>query len=73
MAKPRKGTAAPTTGRPKKADDDRKDALVRVRVTEEQRRLFATAAARAGLDVSAWLRMLGMREAQGPEEGGDGR
>ena len=63
MATKRVSRAAPARGRPRLTEEARKGDLVRVRVTAEQRRLFAEAAARAGLDVSAWLRMLGVREA----------
>lgn len=42
---------------------DRKDDAIRVRVTADQKRLFAEASEREGLDVSVWLRMLGIREA----------
>ncbi len=42
----------------------RKDDQIRIRVTEEQKRAFTDAAERAGLDVSSWLRSLGMREVQ---------
>ena len=66
-----KASKKPTksSGRPRVADDERKDELVRVRVTAEQRALFAAAAAKAGLDVSSWLRALGIREAQKADGG----
>jgi uncharacterized protein (DUF1778 family) len=41
----------------------RKEESIRVRVTEEQKRLLVARAERAGLDVSAWLRTVGLREA----------
>lgn len=66
MAKPKK-VAAPRTGRPTKDDDQRKDEIIRVRVTAEQKTLFTAAATRAGYDVSTWLRGLGVREAQQSE------
>lgn len=50
-------------GRPPKAAAARKDALIRVRVTEDQKALLMAAADEAGLDVSAWLRALALREA----------
>ena len=48
------------TGRPKKA---LKTEVVRFRVTAEQKRAFMDAAAKDGLEVSAWLRRLGLRSA----------
>ncbi len=62
MAKVPKKTAK--TGRPEKSDEERKDEVIRVRVTAEQKAAFAAAAARAGYDISTWLRGLGVREAQ---------
>jgi uncharacterized protein (DUF1778 family) len=47
-------------------DEERKASLIRVRVTAEQKAIFSAAAARAGLDVSSWLRSLGIREAAKP-------
>jgi len=47
----------------RKIQSERKEEMFRVRVTDEQKRLFAAAAQRAGLDVSGWLRSLGIREA----------
>jgi uncharacterized protein (DUF1778 family) len=38
----------------------RKDALIRVRVTEAQRLVFAKAATQAGLDLSSWLRTVAL-------------
>jgi len=48
-----------------KIQQERKDDSIRVRVTADQKRQFADAAQAAGLDVSVWLRMLGVREAKG--------
>jgi uncharacterized protein (DUF1778 family) len=39
--------------------------VIRIRVTAEQKRLLIEAAERDGLDVSAWLRLLGLRTAVG--------
>jgi uncharacterized protein (DUF1778 family) len=47
-----------------KAAKKPKEATVRVRVTPEQRSILASAAARAGLDLSAWLRYVGLQEAK---------
>lgn len=43
----------------------RKDDSIRIRCTVEQKETLTDAAARAGLGVSGWLLMLGLREAQG--------
>ena len=40
-----------------------KDEEIRVRVTAEQKSLLIEAAGREGLDVSAWLRSLGIKAA----------
>ena len=49
---------------------ERKEDLIVVRVTAEQKRLFAETATEAGLDVSGWLRFLGLREAKVSKGGG---
>ena len=41
----------------------RKEDQIRVRLTREQKIAFASAAARAGLDVSSWLRSVGLQAA----------
>jgi uncharacterized protein (DUF1778 family) len=41
----------------------RKDQDIRIRVTAEQKQTLNDAATRAGLGVSSWLLMLGLREA----------
>jgi hypothetical protein len=50
-------------GRPKKHDDDRKDDVLRVRLTPAQREGINAAAARGGLDASTWVRLLALRAA----------
>jgi uncharacterized protein (DUF1778 family) len=45
----------------------RKEESIRLRLTTEQKKTFEAAAERAGLDVSSWLRALGMREAASGE------
>jgi len=40
-----------------------KDDVIRMRVTREQKRALTEAADRAGLELSAWLRQLALREA----------
>lgn len=49
----------------RKPKAERKEADIRIRVTPEQKKVLTEAALRAGLDVSSWLRSLGMREAAG--------
>lgn len=41
----------------------RKEDSIRIRVSAEHKKVLAEAAERAGLDVSSWLRSLGLREA----------
>lgn len=40
----------------------RKEESIRVRVTAQQKEALSDRAAREGLDLSAWLRSLGLRE-----------
>jgi uncharacterized protein (DUF1778 family) len=49
----------------RKPKTQRKEEVIRIRVTAEQKRLLIEAAERDGLDVSAWLRLLGLRTAVG--------
>lgn len=46
----------------------RKEDQIRVRLTREQKMAFTSAAARAGLDVSSWLRSLGVQAASQTEK-----
>jgi uncharacterized protein (DUF1778 family) len=55
MVKPREGRASPAR--------KRKEDVVRMRVTLEQKQALVAAAEREGLDVSAWLRQLALRAA----------
>jgi uncharacterized protein (DUF1778 family) len=48
----------------RKARVSRKDSQIRVRVTREQKETFVRTAEQSGLDVSSWLRAIGMRAAQ---------
>lgn len=41
----------------------RKEKVVRLRVTDQQKQAMEEAAARNGLDMSAWLRQLALRAA----------
>ena len=47
----------------KKVKRQRKDELIQLRVSGEQKRTLVQAAQAAGLELSAWLRSLGLREA----------
>jgi len=47
----------------RKAAAQRKEDSIRIRVTAEQKQKLIDRAHRDGLEVSAWLRSLGMREA----------
>lgn len=49
--------------RVKRRKEVRKEDSIRIRVTEEQKQTLTDAATRAGLGVSSWLLMLGLREA----------
>ena len=42
----------------RKARDERKEEVIRLRVTGEQRQIMQAAADAAGLDLSAWVRTL---------------
>ena len=46
-----------------KTKAQRKEEMLRIRVTSEQKKAFMEAAARAGLDLSAWLRVVALRAA----------
>jgi hypothetical protein len=43
----------------RKPDQDRKTTQIRIRISPAEKESFAEVASRFGLDVSAWLRMLG--------------
>ena len=47
----------------RKRKEDRKEISIRVRLTAEQKGLLAKAARRDGLDLSAWLRFVAIKEA----------
>lgn len=48
----------------RKPEEERKEQLLRVRVTAEQKRVLTTAAEKDALDVSSWLRNLGIARAR---------
>jgi len=52
-----------TRAKAKPPEKVRKDDVVRMRVTAEQKQALEAAAAREGLELSAWLRQLALRAA----------
>jgi uncharacterized protein (DUF1778 family) len=48
----------------RKPKKERKEEEIRVRVTAEQKKLFIKAAELEGLDISAWIRQIALREAK---------
>jgi uncharacterized protein (DUF1778 family) len=57
MAKPNRKTRATSISK------SLKDDVVRMRISAEQKKALTEAADRAGLELSAWLRQLSLREA----------
>ncbi len=53
--------------RRRKPKASRKESQIRIRLTREQKQTFALAAERAGLDVSSWLRLVGLRAVEAGE------
>ena len=51
-------------GRPKKADTDRRDVLVKVLTTESEFLDLEQAAQKAGAGVSTWVRMVALERAR---------
>jgi uncharacterized protein (DUF1778 family) len=47
----------------RKPKEQRKEEVIHLRVTPDQKRTLMEAARAAGLELSAWLRSLGLREA----------
>jgi uncharacterized protein (DUF1778 family) len=47
----------------RKSKAERKDEVIQLRVSPEQKQTLVQAAKSAGLELSAWLRSLGLREA----------
>ena len=63
---PRHPDVAPLAGmKRRKPKAQRKEDSIRIRVSNEQKTALVEAADRAGLDVSSWLRSIGLREAGG--------
>ena len=52
------------TGRPKMADSDRRDILVKVLATEGEFKVLECAAKKAGAAVSTWMRMAALEKAK---------
>jgi uncharacterized protein (DUF1778 family) len=50
--------------RPTKRKTERKDQIVQVRLTDEQKRLLEVAASTAGADLSTWIRMVALEKAK---------
>jgi uncharacterized protein (DUF1778 family) len=48
----------------RKLKTDRKEAMIQIRLTDEQKAKLAAAAKAAGLDVSGWLRFIGLKAAE---------
>lgn len=51
-------TKAPKRRKPK---GDRKEASVRIRMTDDQKKAFEAAALKEGLDLSGWMRSVALR------------
>jgi len=56
--------ARPKPERVKRRKEVRKEETIRLRVTTEQKATLTDAATRAGIGVSPWLLMVGLREAK---------
>lgn len=54
----------------RKPKSARKDSQIRIRVTQHQKEILLGAAERAGLDVSGWLRAVGLQAAEGVRRSG---
>jgi uncharacterized protein (DUF1778 family) len=60
-----KATKRPTPEKKRrKPDEERKGLMLRVRITADQRRILQAAADADGLDLSSWLRHLGLKRAR---------
>jgi uncharacterized protein (DUF1778 family) len=60
---------AKTKPKPKRRKPVRKEESIHIRLTAEQKDGLTEAATRAGLGLSTWLLMLGLREMQKAEGG----
>jgi uncharacterized protein (DUF1778 family) len=48
----------------RKSDNERKDFVVRLRVTADQKEFLMKASEQVGLDLSNWIRFIALREAK---------
>ncbi len=55
----------------RKPESERKEDVIKVTCTAEQKRVITEHADALGLDVSSWLRSLALREAKGPDGSGE--
>jgi uncharacterized protein (DUF1778 family) len=53
-----------TVKRHRKRASDRRESLVQIRVTADEKKLFESAASAKGMEVSTWLRMLAIEAAK---------
>lgn len=51
-------------GRPKSSKAERKESRIALRVSNAERRKISSAAGRAGVGISTWIRMIALREAK---------
>jgi hypothetical protein len=56
---------AKAKGRPKKAKDQRRTNVLRIRLTQQEREVLEMGASAKSLDVSAWARMVLLNSAKG--------
>lgn len=54
----------------RKSKAERKEATILIRLTDEQKAILHEAAERAGLDLSSWMRSVGLREAMASTKAG---
>jgi uncharacterized protein (DUF1778 family) len=53
----------------RKPKAERKEATILIRLTEEQKATLSAAAERAGLDLSSWMRFVGLKAAENISSG----
>lgn len=53
----------------RKPKAQRKEAIVNIRMTQEQKTVLTEAASKAGLGLSGWLLSLGLREVKHEQDG----
>jgi len=62
--KPRSAKSSPIR---RKEAIDRRESLIKVLVTDDERQLFEAAAGRMGLSLSAWMRAVALSVSRAPE------